>query len=451
MDFLPPIEVSPSVCDPAVVTTRRPTQARLGARFWTLWSSSALSNLADGVLKVALPLVAIRFTDSPALIAGLGIAFTLPWLLTALTAGALADRFDRRRLMLIANIARAGVLGALLLLTLLGVGSLWLLYAAAFLIGVAETVYDTSAQSILPQLVARDALSRANGRLYAAELTTNQFIGPPLGGLLVGVGAALAILAPALFWVAAVIMLLFVRGRYATDHPRTTTIRADIAEGLRYLWRHRLLRVLAVMVGGFNFTINAVFTVFVLFAVGPATALRLNDPEYGLLLTVMAVGSVLGTFLAEPCERLLGRARSLIVTVFAVAVMLAIPALTTNLWAIGALFAVGGAAISIWNVITVSLRQRVSPPRLLGRVNSAYRLLAFGTMPLGAAAGGAVAEIFGLPAVFLAAGVVTLSLLTGMVWVTDRAMTEAEQAADPAVVPDEPTPDGSTAGTADDR
>jgi MFS family permease len=407
--------------------------------------------LADGVLKVALPLVAIRFTDSPALIAGLGIAFTLPWLLTALTAGALADRFDRRRLMLIANIARAGVLGALLLLTLLGGGSLWLLYAAAFLIGVAETVYDTSAQSILPQLVARDALSRANGRLYAAELTTNQFIGPPLGGLLVGVGAALAILAPALFWVAAVIMLLFVRGRYATDHPRTTTIRADIAEGLRYLWRHRLLRVLAVMVGGFNFTINAVFTVFVLFAVGPATALRLNDPEYGLLLTVMAVGSVLGTFLAEPCERLLGRARSLIVTVFAVAVMLAIPALTTDLWAIGALFAVGGAAISIWNVITVSLRQRVSPPRLLGRVNSAYRLLAFGTMPLGAAAGGAVAEIFGLPAVFLAAGVVTLSLLTGMVWVTDRAMTEAEQAADPAVVPDEPTPDGSTAGTADDR
>lgn len=433
------------------MTPRRRERIRLGGRYWTLWGSSALSNLADGVLKVALPLVAIRFTESPVLIAGLGIAFTLPWLLTALTAGALADRFDRRRLMLIANVARAAVLAALLMLTLIGGGSIWLLYGAAFLVGVAETVYDTSAQSILPQLVSREALSRANGRLYAAELTTNQFIGPPLGGLLVAVGAALAIGAPAAFWLAAVVMLLFVRGRYSTDHPGTTTIRADIAEGLRFLWHNRLLRVLAVMVGGFNFALNAVFTVFVLYAVGPGSTLGLNDPQYGLLLTVMAVGSVLGTFLAEPCERLLGRARSLIVTVFAVAVMLAIPALTTELWAIGALYAVGGAAISIWNVITVSLRQRVTPPRLLGRVNSAYRLLAFGTMPLGAAAGGLIAEIFGLSVVFLAAGIITLSLLTGMVWVTDRAMSRAEADADPVPAAAERRPDGSTATADDDR
>jgi MFS family permease len=246
-------------------------------------------------------------------------------------------------------------------------------------------------------------------------------------------------------------MLLFVRGRYGTDHPRTTTIRADIAEGLRFLWRHRLLRVLAAMVGGFNFALNAVFTVFVLYAVGPTSALRLNDPEYGLLLTVMAVGSVLGTFLAEPCERVLGRARTLIATVVAVAVSIATPALTTNLWAIGALFAIGGAAISVWNVITVSLRQRVTPPRLLGRVNSAYRLLAFGTMPLGSAAGGIVAEIFGLPAVFLAAGIVSLCLLTGMIWVTDRAMSAAEQDADRVEPGAAATPDASTATAADDR
>ncbi|MDN4615088.1 MFS transporter [Leifsonia sp. F6_8S_P_1B] len=432
-------------------TPKPRSRVHLGGRYWTLWSSSALSNLADGVLKVALPLVAIRFTDSPALIAGLGIAFTLPWLLTALTAGALADRFDRRRLMLIANIARSAVLGGLLVLTLLGGGSIWVLYGAAFLVGVAETVYDTSAQSILPQLVGRDALSRANGRLYAAELTANQFVGPPLGGLLVALSAALAIGAPAAFWVAAVVMLLFVRGRYATDHPRTTTIRADIAEGLRFLGRHRLLRVLAVMVGGFNFAINAVFTVFVLYAVGAGSALQLNDPEYGLLLTVMAIGSVLGTFLAEPCERVLGRARSLIVTVFAVAIMLAVPAFTTNLWAIGALFALGGAAISVWNVITVSLRQRVTPPRLLGRVNSAYRLLAFGTMPLGSAVGGLIAEILGLPAVFLIAGLVTLSLLSGMFWVTDGAMSRAEEDADRVSGAPGGTPDGSTATAADER
>ncbi|WP_431221056.1 MFS transporter [Leifsonia xyli] len=129
------------------------TANALGARYRKLWTSAALSNLADGAMKVALPLVAIRYTDSPAVIAGLTFAFTLPWLLFALTAGALADRIDRRRLMLLANAARALFLACLTVATVAGAGSIWLLYAAAVCIGVAETVYDTSAQSILPQLV----------------------------------------------------------------------------------------------------------------------------------------------------------------------------------------------------------------------------------------------------------------------------------------------------------
>lgn len=408
------------------------TSEPLGSRYWKLWTSSALSNLADGVMKVALPLVAIRYTDSPALIAGLTFAFTLPWLVFALLAGALADRYDRRRLMLVANTARAAFLASLTIATVAGAGSIWLLYAAAVCIGVAETVYDTSSQSILPQLVDKRALSRANGRLYAAELTTNQFVGPPLGGFLVAAGIGLAFGTPVLLWVGAIGMLLLVRGSYATDHPRTTTIRTDIAEGLRFLRGSTLLRTLAIMVGGFNFASSAVFTVLVLYAVGPASAMKLTDPGYGLLLTASALGSVLGTFLAEPAERLLGRSRALTLTVLGSLLTVATPAFTTNPYVIGAGFFVGGITVSVWNVITVSLRQRVTPHRLLGRLNSAYRLLAWGTMPLGAAAGGIIAQLFGIPAVFLTMGVIVLSLLVGMVWVTDARMTAAETVAEEA-------------------
>ena len=408
------------------------TAIRLGPSYWKLWTSASFSNLADGVMKVALPLVAIRYTDSPALIAGLSLAFTLPWLLFALTAGALAARHDRRRLMLIANIARAAFLAALTIVTVAGAGSIWLLYVAAFCVGTAETIYDTSSQSILPQLVERPALARANGRLYAAEFATNQFIGPPLGGFLVALGVGLAFGTPVLLWVAAVGVLMLVRGRFDTGHTGETSMRADIAEGLRFLWNSTLLRVLAIMVGGMNFASNAAMTVFVLYAVGPASVMKLSDPGYGVLITTFAIGSILGTFIAEPVERLLGRAGALTLTVFGSLATIVTPALTASPWIIGSAFFIGGLLISVWNIITVSLRQRVTPHRLLGRLNSAYRLLAWGTMPLGAAAGGLIAELFGIPAVFWSMGALVLCLLTGMIWVTNRRMDDAERDAEGA-------------------
>src|SRR4029453_14893717 len=154
----------------------------LGAPFWWLWTSSGVSNLADGILKVALPLVAVRETSSPVQIAALTFALGLPWLLFALPAGALPDRFDRRRMMAAADLLRAALLAVLAVAALADAMSLWLLYAVALAVGVAETLHDTAAQSILPQVVPRARLSRANGRLFAAELTANQFVGPPLGG-----------------------------------------------------------------------------------------------------------------------------------------------------------------------------------------------------------------------------------------------------------------------------
>jgi len=401
-------------------------RAPLGASYWKLWTSSGLSNLADGVFKIALPLLAIQFTQSPTLIAGLTVAATLPWLLFALTAGALADRLDRRKLMLWANLGRALLPAVLVAVILLGAGSIWALYVVALVVGVTETLYDTSAQSIMPQVVHRDQLSRANGRLYAVELTANQFVGPPLGGLLVAIGVVAGLAVPAALWLAAVGGLLLVPGAFRIEREQRTTLRFDIGEGLRFLWNQKILRTLAVMTGVFNFASSAAFAVLVLFAVGPASEMRLSEVGFGLLLTTSALGAFVGSFISEWVEAKLGRSKALTLTIFGVALFVGAPALTDNPYVLGPILFVGGILIVLWNVITVSLRQRISPNRLLGRVNSAYRLLAWGTMPLGAAVGGLLAQWLGLQAMFGIMGVLTLALLGMMPVLTDKAIAAAD-------------------------
>lgn len=401
-------------------------RAPLGASYWKLWTSSGLSNLADGVFKIALPLLAVQLTQSPTLVAGLTVAATLPWLLFALTAGALADRLDRRKLMLWANLSRAMLPAVLAAVILLDLGSIWALYVIALMVGVAETLYDTSAQSILPQVVHRDQLSRANGRLYAVELTANQFVGPPLGGLLVAVGVVAGLAVPAALWLAAVGGLLLVPGAFRIEREQKTTLRFDIGEGLRFLWNQKILRTLAVMTGVFNFASSAAFAVLVLFAVGPASAMELSEVGFGLLLTTSALGAFVGSFISEWAEAKLGRSKSLALTILGSALLVGAPAVTDNPYILGALLFVGGMLIMLWNIITVSLRQRIAPARLLGRVNSAYRLLAWGTMPLGAAAGGLLAQWLGLQAMFGIMGVLTLALLGMMPILTDKAITAAD-------------------------
>ena len=407
-----------------------PEPERLGGRYWRFLSASALSNLADGIVKVGLPLVAVAYTRSPALVAGVAIAFSLPWLLFALPAGALADRFDRRRAMLAANTLRAVLVGLLAVAVALDVGSIWLVYVVAFAVGVTETLHDTAGQSILPQLVARDLLPQANGRLGAVERTANAFIGPPLAGFLVAGGVALALAGPAGLWALAVVAMLFVGGRFRVERVTTTSLRADIAEGLRFLWRHRLLRTLALMVGGSNFTTNAALSVLVLYAVGTGSAVGLTEPAYGLLLTALAAGIVVGALTATRLQRLLGRVWTLRVALASWAGLIGVPALTTNPYVIGGVFFGSGVLAAAWDVVTVSLRQRITPDRLLGRVNGAYRLLAWGSVPLGAAAGGLLAELFGLRAVFAVMGVAALLLPFGLVRVTDAAIDAAEREAD---------------------
>jgi predicted MFS family arabinose efflux permease len=264
--------------------------------------------------------------------------------------------------------------------------------------------------------VEADRLNVANGRLYAVELSMNQFVGPPLGGFLAAIALSLAFGAGAAAYLLAALAIFLIAGTFkpVREGP-PTRIHQDIAEGLRYLFGHPLLRVLAAMVGISNLASSAVFSLIVLYAVAPGP-LGLDEVGFGLLLTGSAIGSLIGTFITEPLERLLGRANLLAVSIAGFGVPMVVLGLTTNIPIIVITLILGGIIGIAWNVVTVSLRQRIVPDHLLGRLNASYRLLAWGTMPIGAALGG----------VFILFGGLQLLLVFGRLFITEERIRAAE-------------------------
>jgi MFS family permease len=302
-----------------------------------------------------------------------------------------------------------------------------LLYIAAVGTGMAEVFYDTAAQALLPSLVGRGRLDRANGRLYAVELGAQEFVGPPLAGALVAIAVALSFGTSAALWVVAIIFLLAVRGTFRPPgEPGGASIRSDIRQGLAFVLGRPTLRTMAVMVGMTNLATSAVFPVLVLFAVGPDSAMGLTEPQFGLLFAVLAAGGVIGSFLAEWAQRRIGRSRVLTISILGTVGYVAVPAVTNQVAVIAAAMFVGGLTIMLWNVTTVSFRQRVTPDHLLGRMNSAYRLVAWGTRPLGAALGGFLGEWIGLRGVFAIMGLVTVATLLPNRSLTEQNLREAE-------------------------
>jgi MFS family permease len=405
-----------------------PAQISLGANYRRLWSASAVSNLADGIFLVALPLVAARLTDSPAAVAGVAFAGRLPWLVFVLFAGALADRLDRRITMRNVELLRVGVVGALVLLAVTDQLALPALFVAAFVLGVGETLFDTAAQSILPNMVPRELLGRANGRLYAVEITMNQFVGPPLGGFLVAISVPLALGGSVLGFALAAAGLMLLRGNFRPERtgPPTSILR-DVRDGLWYLWHQSVIRSMALMVGVMNLTATATLAILVLFVVSPGP-MGLSEVGFGIVMTGFALGAIAGSIVEERVERALGRSRTLFMCVSGIAIAAVVPALTTSAVPVTISLAVSGALGMIWNVITVSLRQRISPDEMLGRVNAGYRLFAWGTMPIGALLGGLIAELYGFEAVFWFAGIATLSLLAFRPMLTNARIEAAEAA-----------------------
>jgi MFS family permease len=389
-----------------------PRRATLGSpNFLALWGSTTASNLADGLFQVALPLLALTLTRSPGLIAAVTFALTLPWLLFALPVGALVDRLDRRRMMLAADLLRVAGLGLLTAAVALGVASLPLLYLVAFVMGIAEVAADTAAQALLPAVVAHQQLEGANARLVGAQTIANAFAGPALGGALAGVAVWLALGTSGGCYAVAALGLALLRGSFRPEvGGQRRRLGAEIAEGLGFLWRHRLLRTLAVIVFVMNLGWASWLAVLVVYAVRPGP-MGLSQFGFGLLVTAIGAGGVAGTLITAPALRLLGRRWAIGADILGTVAMMATPALTANRWAVGAAAFVGGIGATMWTVLVTSIRQQAVPDRLLGRVSSAFRLFSLGASPVGSALAGVIAQVADVRTVFAAAAALSALLL----------------------------------------
>ena len=398
----------------------------LGPGYRKLWAASTISNLGDGVTLVAGPLLAASLTRDPALVAGLTFAQQLPWLLFSLPSGALVDRLDRRLLMGTVDAFRAVVIGVLGLAVLGGWASLPLMYAAFFLLGTAETLFANASLAILPSVVPKESLEKANGRLFAAELVTNQFAGGPIGGALFAVAAAIPFLLDAGTFAASAALILALRGRFRPMRPEGSAeigLVGEITEGIGWLARHRLLLVLAIMLGAGNLTFSATFSILVLFA---QDVLGLGSVGYGLLLTAMGVGGLFGSLLAERIGGWLGTGRALFLVALIEGPTFAAIVLSGNPFVVGALLALDGLVAFAWNVLTFALRQVLIPDVLLGRVTSVYRLVGVGSGAIGALIGGLLARELSLTAPFwFSAVLMTVVALASLPFVNNRTVAEA--------------------------
>ena len=380
------------VADPP---TKIPRFSGLGANYWKLWSASVISNLGDGVAQIAYPWLASLLTRNPALIAGVALAQRLPWLVFSLHAGVIVDRGDRRKLMLWMNTFRFLVTIAVTVAVAAGVMVIPALYLAALSLGFAEVIYDNSSQTILPRIVAKDRLERANGNMWGAEMIMNQFVGPPLGGFLIALAIAVPFGVDAVTFGVSALLIGLIGGTFrstpVTDAPvERRPMRVDIAEGFQWLWRHKLIRRLAILLGIMNGISMAMFAIEVLFA---QEILGLDARGFGLLATAAAIGGVIGSQVAPNITKRIGPGPSLYLTLFGGAVTGVVIGLTSNAYVVGAMLGLFMFTAIVWNVITVSLRQSVIPDHLLGRVNSVYRLFGWGSMPIGAAIGGALVSL----------------------------------------------------------
>lgn len=385
----------------------------MGDGFGRVWLASTLSNLGDGVVLAALPLLGATYTSDPLLIGGLTVAAGVPWLGFSLIAGALVDRLDRRVVMVVVDLLRAGAVGMLGLAVTLGMDDLVWVYVAMVLLGIGETLFDTAAQTILPAVVGPGNLEAANGRLFAAQVVTNQFIGPPLGGFLFAAAVPGPLLLDAATFFVSSALLATIAGNFRVDRGETRTrLAGEIAEGLSYLWRQRIIRSLAIGAAVINFGAAGTASLSVLFA---TEELGLGPVGYGVLLGAGAAGSVLGSMSSAWVTSARGRGEALVLSIALIAVSLLVIGLAPTPVVAGVGFGLFGYGSDVWNVIAVSHRQRAVPDRLLGRLNAAYRLLAYGALPLGALCAGGLARYQGLRAPYVA-GAALVGIL--VIWFT---------------------------------
>lgn len=387
--------------------------SRMGPSFRWLLASSWVGNLGDGIVLAAGPLLVASLTRSPMLVALTAISQRLPWLLLGLFAGALADRVDRRRLVVVANLARAAVLALLCLSIATERVSIAIVIVAVLALGICEVFVDTTAATLLPMLVAPRDLGLGNARLQSSFLLANQILGPPLGALLFAVGMIGPFVAQLLLIAAAVVLI----ARIATpaggvQGANGTSMGRQIRAGVRWVVHNPPVRTLGLIIVAFNVTWGAAWSVLVLYALDH---LHMGPLGFGLLTTAAAVGGLASTAAYGRIER-----RFDLATVMRACLLLEVLthlslALATAGWMALLIMAVFGAYAFIWAAVSTTVRQRATPTALQGRVTSVYMIALFGGLIVGQGIGGIIATRWGLTAPFWFA-FVGASLTLVLVW-----------------------------------
>ena len=402
---------------------------QLGGRFAKLLAASTTSALGSGLATIATPLLVASRTSNPLTVsAAFGVAW-LPWLLFALPGGVLVDRVDRRRLMVLVDWVRVAAMSLLSVAVLTGHAGIVLLYVVLFVVNTGEIVFRAASGAMIPSVVPHARLERANSWLIGGTTLMQGMIAGPLGGFLFVVAASIPFFVNAGTYAVSAILIGLVTGVYRaaprteTDGDsapvgRTRSVRADMAEGFRWLARQRLLRTMAVLIGLLNLTLTAATAMLVLLA---KERLHLGSVGYGLLFTCMALGGILGSVIGDRLIRWVTATWTIRIGLLVEAGMHLALATSHSSYFIGFVLFAFGVHGSLWSIVGSSLRQRLTPPEMLGRVGSTSLFIAAGGNCVGAVLGGVIAARFGITAPYWIGFVVAI-LVSAATWrVFDRA------------------------------
>jgi MFS family permease len=367
----------------------------MGPAFNRMWASSIVSNLSDGILIAAAPLLAITLTDSTVLISAIGAMVMLPWLLFAIPIGVLVDRVDRRFVLAGANATRSAVVGLLALLIATDHVTIYWLLFASFVIGVCEVAADTTAQSLIPQILEEENFEKGNSRLQISETVVQGFVGAPLSGFIYAFAISLPFFINSLGLAVAALLALSIPIKYLQD-VRTDDVDkekrkfvADMKFGIRYLFNEKALRRLVVTTASIGVCYSLGTATMVLFIIDE---LELPKQFFGVILTIQGLGAIVGATIAPRSSKKFGRGNVMVFGIVSSSIVLLLQGFSPNIYVFVALATFGNFAISQWNICLMATYQTVIPNELYGRIHGTRRTLVWGMMPIGSLLGGVLAH-----------------------------------------------------------
>lgn len=375
--------------------------------YMLLWSGQFISILGGGMSGIAFPLLVLHITHSPAQAGLLEAIATLPFLIFSLPAGALVDRWNRKRVMILCDSVQVVLMAGIGVAYALGHLAMVQLYISAAVGGMCFLFFNLSEASSLPRVVPKEQLPSASAQNEASGSAAN-LVAPPLGGFLYGtIGATVPFIVDAVSYAASVVSLTFIRTEFQEERTaERRNLRAEIVEGLRWLWGHSLIRYMAFLVGGLNFGNAATGLLLIVLAQRQGAPPAL----IGTIFTIAGAGGLLGAFLAPRFQRRFSFAQVIILSVWLEAILWPFYAFAPNPIVLGIIFGCSSASIPIFNAVQFSYRLALIPDALQGRVNSAFRMLAFGFQPIGGAVGGVLIQAFGPRSAVAFFALVTLGL-----------------------------------------